>query len=361
MTKLFARPFLTCPAVALLFAVPLTTDPVSGQGAPGQVRRTRIEQRTPGVFDDSGSDALAEHEVRYQVNATVRIPLLFGSIPLVSRDEVGVGSFTVRDFAAEGTARLRAYEFFAVSIPERSRGLHRLGFMREVVHLGLDGAHWTAQFGVISGNAVASRDETDPRQERESHVQSYTALDAFTDPTRTTNDRVAIDLDGRWLTASELYADVRPLWGHATPDQTTTYENRARRGYVQPVAFLGALQHSLRIVAADIARRREPRKFRYPYVHGGALYFLELQDHQVDTRRQRVYIEVGLVGPDAVVHRMRYRLVDGDGKVVQPFELWAELPTRFGPLSPPIMPIAFEFRARSFLDLKAVQVLGHDR
>ena len=345
----------------LLLGLSLTTTaPVKGQEAPGHARRTRIEQHGPGVFDDTSRETLAEHEVRYQVNATVRVPLLFASIPLVSRDEVGVGSFTVRDFAAEGAARLRAYEFFAVSIPERSRGLHRLGFMREVVHLGADGAHWTAQFGVISGNAVAARDETDPLQERDSHVQSYTALDAFTDPTTTTNARVAVELDGRWLTAGALYADVRPLWGRALPDETTTYENPARRVYIQPIAFLGALQHSLRIVAADIARGREPRKFRYPYLHGGAPYFLELRDHQVDTRRQRVYVDRDIVAADAVVHHLSYRMVDSEGSVVQPFELWAELPGQVGPLSPPIMPIAFEFRARSFLDLKAVQVRATD-
>ena len=330
--------------------------PLVGQETSDDARRTRIEQRSPEVFDDPGRKAIAEYEVHYQVNATVRIPLLFLSIPLVSRDEVGVGSFAARDFAVEDGARLRAYEFFAVSIPERARGLHRLGLMREVVHLGRDGAHWTAQFGVISGDAVASRDETDPLQDRASQVQSYTILDAFTDPTRTTNDRVTIDLQGGWMVAAELYEDARRSWGRAEPDETTTYENPVRRTYVQPLAFLGGLQHSLRIVAADIARGRAPRKFRYPYLHGGALYFLELRAHTVDTRRQRAYAETGVVGPDAVVHRMSYRLVDSDGDVVQPFEIWTELPTRLDPLSPPIMPIAFEFKARSFLELKAVQV-----
>ena len=64
---------------------------------------------------------------------------------------------TARDFAETQDARVRAYEFFAASLPDRARGLNRLGFLREVVRLTATGADWTAHFGVIAANREDTR------------------------------------------------------------------------------------------------------------------------------------------------------------------------------------------------------------
>ena len=117
---------------------------------------------------------LQKPRVRYQVNATVLIPLLVTSIPLVTRELVGFGSAAARDFRAEDGGWLRTYEFFAVSIPEQARGMNRMGFLREAVRVGADGNQWTAHFGVISSKWEETRNEAErnlDRDEERSAVQ----------------------------------------------------------------------------------------------------------------------------------------------------------------------------------------------
>jgi hypothetical protein len=64
------------------------------------------------------------------------------------------------------------------------------------------------------------------------------------------------------------------------------------------------------------------------------------------------------VAPDAVVHKLDYRVLNDEGHEDESFELWTELPPLEpeDPLGPPILPIAFEFKPRSYLELKAVQI-----
>ena len=68
----------------------------------------------------------------------------------------------------------------------------------------------------------------------------------------------------------------------------------------------------------------------------------------------------GLVTPNTVVHKLEYRVMNDKGHEDESFELWTELPSENAgdPLSPPILPIAFEFKPRAYLELKAVQVVA---
>ena len=170
-----------------------------------QSHMTWIERLGPGVFEDSGRDALAEDRVSYQVNATVLIPLLITSIPLLSRDDVGVGSFSVTDLQDGGDGPLRAYEFFAASIPDRARGLNRLGFIREVLH-----AARHAQFGVISADRAQTRSAAEQSFGQDQTLQPYKIIDAIIEPGRSRSTVTTLTLRGLWESADALYADVRP-------------------------------------------------------------------------------------------------------------------------------------------------------
>jgi hypothetical protein len=345
----------------LLIALPSGSRAASDQEASRQARtgrKTWIEQVSPAAFARSDDEALARYEVRYQVNATVLIPLFVASIPLLTREDVGVGSFAVIDLADGDGEPLRAYEFFAASIPERARGLNRLGFIREVAKMDAGGAQWTAQFGVISADRAESREDAEQSFEQNQNLQPYRIIDAMIESQRTVDTVTGLTVEGLWKSAAELYADVRPLWGATSPETSHELDNPRHDQYDQPVGFLGAIQHTLRHVATALAEGREPEPLSYPFIHKSEVFQMEFRDHHLDRRRQRRFARAGLVTPDAVVHRLDYRVMNDRGDEEESFELWTELPVANAsdPLSPPMLPLAFEFKPRSYLELKAVQV-----
>jgi hypothetical protein len=328
-------------------------------GQTGVERSTWIERTSPGVFGDSDRPGLAEVGVRYQVNATVLIPLLITSIPIINRNDVGVASFVVSDFEDDTDHLLRAFEFFAASIPEQARGLNRLGFIREVASLDVGGPEWSAQFGVISADRAqsGSRDEAEQTFEQDQNVQPYKVIDAMIGRERSVGTVTTLVLEGNWRSAGELYSDVRPRWAEQHADFTREIENRDG-AYDLPIGFLGAIQRSLRKIASELSAGIEPRPFSTAYVHKGQVFQMELRDHRVDRRRKRAYEQAGLVAPDAVVHKLDYRVLNDKGHEDESFELWAELPTQDpeNPRGSPILPLAFEFKPRAYLELKAVQI-----
>ena len=350
--------FRTRPWVqTCLTAVAIVSMTGVGFGVPAQ-RVPQVELRAPGAFDDPSLPARAVVSGNYEVHATVFIPLLFVSIPVANRDVVGVASTVARDVTADDGSWVRTYEFFAASVPERSRGLNRLGFLREAVRQGRDGVHSTAHFGVVSSTREATREEAEENLDRETRIESYSMLDGFTDRSQTWSATVKLDLEGQWATAGALYADLRPRWAVADPDEETTLQNERGQTYLEPVGFLGALQHSLRMAAVDAAQRGTPRPFRYSFIHNGKVFYLDLRGHSLDHGRRQRYVQAHLVALDALVHKLDYRIVDHEGDSVQSFELWTELPAVGpDPLTAAILPLAFEFKARSFLKLRAVRVI----
>jgi len=291
----------------------------------------------------------------------VLMPLLFGSIPVAHREDVGVASFTVRDLSgprARAGTTVRAYEFFAASDPARARGLNRLGFIREVATIDDRHVRSTAQFGVISRDRAASRDAAEAGLDDDDPggPQQMNVIDGFIATGSSTSQVVRVTLPGLWTRPEDLYADVRLQWASA--------ENRDDRllvndpvHYERPVGFLGAIQASLQGVVDALGAGRRPRG-RFTYVHDSQPFVLELTKHRVDRDHAHDYVERCVVAADAVVHRLEYRLLADDGAERESFELWTELPTTSSddPLDAPIMPLAFEFQPRGFLRLTATRL-----
>ncbi len=319
-----------------------------------------VEGWTPEAFDAEGRPVLAEWGATYRVDATVLLPLLFASIPVDSREGVGVAGFLARDYAEEGGAWLRTYEFFATSYPERARGLNRVGLVREAVRLTPNGAEWTAHFGVISANLEETKDAAQRALNTDADVQPYSVIEELIGADAARGSAWHLLLPGRWTGAAELYADVRPRWLGREPDYTRELPNRDRSAYAEPLGFLGSLQVGLRSVAAAVARGVDPRtRPRYqPYVHNGRVFRFELRDIDEDEDRARLYAQAGWVADPTALRRLKYRIRDAKNDTVETFTLWVELPAHpdSGPFATPIVPVAFEFTPRAFLALKAVRV-----
>ena len=230
-----------------------------------------------------------------------------------------------------------------------------MGFIREAVAMGPDGVRWTAHFGALSSNPEESRQEV--RLEGDETLQSYTVMDGFTDRTHASNTDVRLKLDGTWRSPTVFYDTLIPGGRVTVPETETRSRPQAEVPYMEPLGVLGIVVKSLQVAAMDVERASSPRKLRYPFAHKGELTYRVFGEHGVNGRRHQSYAADGLVKPDPTVHRLDYRILDREGGLVQRFRVWTELPpgqASEGWVS--VFPLAFEFKAKSFLKLHAVRV-----
>lgn len=338
----------------LTAALPRSAAQVGASPPPAPRTAPWIELRAPGAFR---GDRVVETDVTYRVDATVLLPLLFTAVPIASRDNVGIGSFSARDLRDGNAARVRALEFFAASYPDRARGLNRLGFLREATGMTRNEPVWTAHFGVISANREDSREAAEQALDREAELQPYSIIDGFIDAGGAASTVTRLALNGRWTGAGQLYDEVRPLWTERPPDYERHIPNRERRLYSEPWGFLGGLQASLLAIASDRIRGENPQKrHRYQsYVHNGHVFRFEIRGVEADAQRAAAYATAGWVVDRRALRRIEYRILDDRGDEVETFQVWVELPAVYENDAPaePVVPVAFEFRPRAFLELRA--------
>ena len=328
-----------------------------GRGEPHQStearqRAAQIDIRAPGAFDGADRSPRLARGVHYRVHATVLFPVI--SLPLVHRDDVGFASAAVQEYSTESERGIRTYELFSASFPERARGLNRTGFIREVVGLGENDVRWTAHFGALSSNPETSRAEV--ALDSDESVQSYTVMDGFTSRDQASSTETYLELRGSWSSAGLFYRNLMPVWKATAPRSERQSRLRTEVTHMAPLGFLGILQRSLGMAARDLRRRSAPRQTRYPFAHKGQVMYLDLSGHSLDAKRQRRFEDENLIKADAVVHRFDYRILDRERALVQKFRIWTELPADAGPrLAVPVVPLGFEFKAKSFLELEAIR------
>ena len=91
-------------------------------------------------------------------------------------------------------------------------------------------------------------------------------------------------------------------------------------------------------------------------MHDNELYVLARRGRGVDAKRSRGYRGEGLIGDGEVAHRLDYRILDAGGREIGSFRLWTVDPADAegaGASDAPVLPLAFEFRPRQYLELKA--------
>jgi hypothetical protein len=311
---------------------------------------TWIERRAPGAFDPAPRAALRGLRVAYRMDAEILVPLVVTSIQLLSRAGVGAATASYRDFRSASGETIRAYEFFTTSLPERARGIDRMGFFREALGVTAQAVDWTAYFGTMT----ASPERTLAQAERATggqRVIAYEVTDGYSCPTELKAGVFDIEVDRRGTNAEELYETVRPKLGGQTPRYTRSLEGGIGRT-LPPVAFLGALQVSLRGAAVSRETPQAARAPRVAFVHNGTVRYLVVDSLAPDLSRGRAAAAQGFAANAALVYRLDFRIVNpGDADGV--FRLWAELPARADRAADalPIAPIAFELTPRSFLRL----------
>ncbi len=189
-----------------------------------------VETRTPGMFGNQGTEVSQEWAIVYRIDATVRLPLLITAIPIASRADVGMTSFTARDFTSDQRTGVRAHEFFAASFPERARGLNRLWLLREAVMVAPAGVTEKTQFGVISSNREDTMAEADQVLDNDRELLPYSVIDSLIVADATRSRVLQLSLSGQWDNAVRLYDAVRPLWNGRAPTYTRQLSNGDQTG-----------------------------------------------------------------------------------------------------------------------------------
>jgi hypothetical protein len=337
-------------AIALVTALGVARHPAALQGQ-GQdpAFATRLESRAPGAFEPTSRAPLGGLNVTYRLDAQVLLPLLVTSLTIYSRENVGSATASYRDAMSDSGDLIRAFEFFTTSVPERARGMKRMGFFREAVDLGPVSEHWTAYFGVMS----ASPEQTlaQARAATENATMTYQITDGFSSSTESAATRYDVTVDRPGTSAADLYATVRPLLRSRPPRFARSLQGTPRQP-LPSLAFLGALQVSLRELALSRAHSGTGRAPDVAFVHDGSVRHLKVDGLKADPASGRPFVAGGFVKDVARVYRIDFRIVN-PGSEDGPFRLWAELPSNVNDRADalPIAPIMFELLPRSFLRL----------
>ena len=310
---------------------------------------TWIETRASGAFD-AATPELQGQRATYRVDAHVLLPLGFTSLELWSRPNVGMAVASYRDVAAESGDVLRAYELFAASSPERASGLDRRGFFREALRLTPGGVAWTAYFGAMTSwpektLAEARRSANGPQP------HTYEAIDGISTPFEARSSVFQLTTDRPLTGPGDLWAALRPQLDTKTP-RSVQSSNGSQAKPLPPLAFLGALETSLRSAAVHRRRPLAAADTRVAFTHNGVVRRLELASMTPAAGRARQFAGTGLVHDPASVFELRFRILN-PGSDNGTFRLWAELPASVGDgeRAAPIAPLAWEIPLRSYLKL----------
>jgi hypothetical protein len=340
-----------CAAVSALVSLVVAPGPVA-RAAGGHDERfsTWIERQAPGAFDPASHATVRGMRVAYRMDADVLLPLWVTSLEIFSRANVGMATAFYRDLALPGGQRVRAFEFFTTSLPERARGIDRMGFFREALGLSARGIDWTAYFGTMTASPEQTLEQAERAVKREGTV-AYEVTNGFSTSAETTAGFFDVDVDRHARSADELYSIVRPMLDGRTPSYTRSLQ-RNNGEPLPPRAFLEALQVSLHEAAASPRGAQPARAPQVSFVHNGRVHFLVVKEVAPDASRGRDAVAGGFAGNAALVYRFDFRITSASGEDGR-FRLWAELPLNADRSAgaEPIPPIAFELTPRSFLRL----------
>jgi hypothetical protein len=317
----------------------------TGVGAETQGVEIELHRHAPGAFNPA-LPARRTARVQYRADAQVLLPLLVTSLRIASRTGVGTASAEVRDLDLPSGARVLAYEFYAASIPEKARGLDRLGFFREAVIDADAGTRRTSYFGAMSVSKEQTLDEAKRAIEQNPGLAAYDVIDGLVTREAATSRSFSITLKGRAPSPAaffeRVYGGIDPARSKPKPPLKAP-SGQSLDGY----SFLAAFQTLLQTAASS------PEKVRglsRTFVFGGEQRTVEIRDVDTDASRGRDWAARGLVTRPEAVRRLECRITAPTWKV--DFSTWAELsPAPAGATAPFVVPLRVEYLARAFLRL----------
>lgn len=264
-----------------------------------------------------------------QYRADAQIILL--SIPVLRRKDVGDGSATWRESAAEDGTAIKLLEFTGRSAPERAAGLNRFGLVQEISRNKDRAQVESIYFGLMTASPEESAAEARKALHSDNKDASYSAIEG----------RIA---EGCMETASVRFMAA----ARTSPAERNELIESARRALSlapkrkielhstgdAPRLFLHALAGLL----------NQPGSSETRYAYNGSLYRLRVT-RSADAKAANFFREERLIPPKAEVTRISAWLCRENGGTPSEFRLWIEEGT------PLPLPLRIEYRPKSYLRL----------
>jgi hypothetical protein len=302
-----------------------------------------IDSRAAGLFSPPFSPDRVH--VRYQADAQILLPLLITSVGLAWKRDVGFATIAYDERLSPEGRSLRSFEFFGTSVPERARGVDRMGFFREV--LGGGGAEWCAYLGAMTASPEQSLEQARRTAAEKRQVQGFEIVNGLFKGKQSQSDLFRLTASMRSTTASELYETLRPLLDRARPVTTRTVPIAGAD--VRPLSFLSGVAASLGRAAGAAGGDR--RTLRQLFVYHGRLRSLDVVGIEPDPEGGQLFQVRGLVTRADSVRRVDYRIMEGSDEQAT-FRVWIDTSAGAPRNSVPLFPLAFEYQPRSFLKLR---------
>lgn len=310
---------------------------------------TWIESRAGRVFERD-TPQLRGQQATYRVDARVLLPLGFTSMELWNEEGVGTAVASFRDCASESGDVVRAFELFAASEPERAHGFDRRGFFREALRVTPSGIAWTAYFGAMTSWPEKTLSDA-KKAANGPQPHTYEAIDGISSPLDSRAALFQLSTEGKLHDPEELWCALRPQLSSLKARSNLVLAGTPAKP-LPALAFLGALQTSLRSAAVHRGKPLPAAATRVRFTHNGIVRQLELSSMSPDAARGRRAVASGVARNAGDVFELRYRILNPgfeDGE----FRLWVELPATVQEdlLSPPLAPLGWELQLRSYLKL----------
>ena len=265
--------------------------------------------------------------------------ILVFSLSVYRHTGVGIGVTRIEE-SVEGNKRRTLFEFAAGSLPDRTRGLNRMGFLREVAIVEDTRLAETAYFGAL----VSGANDEDLEHARKSLDKPnrdeivYKAIDGGSAAglSRSAVTRFGFSSRYHWPQRDALAEAAR---SNFSPEQTEWRETKWAPAAEVPGSFLHAL-----MTAAKLPQQH----FEGSYVYGEKRYKMKL-DKTRDEKATRDFAARGLIPGTTSVFEIRGKTTQESNGKQNTFQLWMEdtpevtLPLRFEYQPRPFLRLAFEF------------------
>lgn len=266
---------------------------------------------------------------RYQASAYIT----FFSVNIFSRTGVGFASVK-SDEEVFPDRRDISLQFLSGSIPERAHGLNRFGFIQESV---TERAHVFAEagyFGLITANGEDSLSQAKAALNSKSQTTPFVAAQAIIDiqSARYSIRHLALSSAYRGADAEQLLDQVHAAFNR--PEEGQSEHSQLLNG-----SSMGTFLYSVRQAMLSPANEIQTR-----FIYNGKTFSM-LSEKRVDEKVGRELQIAGLIEHAASAIQLNGSIRNEKTNEVTSFRLW------FDNSSADVLPLRFEFRAKSYLRL----------